>query len=413
MMIGRPHIHSAVLTFSVRAALACVAVVTAIASPAMAQVTTDRPPPVAGAQPTAIERIRVHSSSVEGNLEGNSATRDVIVVLPPSYRADPTRRYPVVYALHGYWIGAENWLQEIHMPQVAEGAFAQGVPEMIVVLPDSKTLHWGSVYSSSVTTGDFENFIARDVVDHIDSHYRTIPQRESRGLVGHSMGGYGATRIGMRHADVFGALYIMSPGGLEARPIQQLDSAAIAALHAISTSEEVAAVEFPARGLLAMSSAWSPNPNNPPLYVDLPFDTEGNLDEAVMRRWTANSPLAMLDQYVPNLRRYAAIGLEIGNQDRTADIEALHARLLEYGIENSLEIYQGDHTNRLGFRFQDHVLPFFGQHLSATVPPLPTSPDVSGDLGSGPYPAVMEVDPTLARHVIYRPADLTAFDGGK
>jgi hypothetical protein len=133
----------------------------------------------------------------------------------------------------------------------------------------------------------------------------------------------------------------------------------------------------------------------------------------VLRRWSANSPLGMLDQYVSSLRRYAAIGLDIGNQDRTADIEKLHARLLEYGIENSLEIYEGDHTNRLGFRFQDHVLPFFGKHLSFEVPPPPTSPEVPGDKGSGPHPAVMEVDPSLSRHVIYRPADLSAFDGGK
>src|SRR5574339_811765 len=89
--------------------------------------------------------------------------------------------------------------------------------EMIVVVPDSKTLHNGSMYSSSATVGDFENYIARDVVAYIDQHYRTIPDRMSRGLVGHSMGGYGATRIGMKHSDVFGSLYIMSPCCLSPR----------------------------------------------------------------------------------------------------------------------------------------------------------------------------------------------------
>ena len=127
------------------------------------------------------------------------------------------RRYPVVYALHGYSIGAEQWSKEIHVPQTIEGAFAQGAREMIVVLPDSKTVHNGSMYSSSITTGDFERFVARDVVSYIDAHYRTIPDRASRGLVGHSMGGYGASRIGMKHADVFGSLYIMSPCCLSPR----------------------------------------------------------------------------------------------------------------------------------------------------------------------------------------------------
>ena len=108
-------------------------------------------------------------------------------------------------------IGAEQWTHEVHVPQTIEGAFAQGAKEMIVVLPDSKTVHNGSMYSSSATTGDFEQFIAHDLVAYIDAHYRTIPNRLSRGLVGHSMGGYEATRIGMKHSDAFGSLYIDEP----------------------------------------------------------------------------------------------------------------------------------------------------------------------------------------------------------
>nr|WP_255550727.1 alpha/beta hydrolase-fold protein [Granulicella sp. dw_53] len=104
--------------------------------------------------------------------------------MPRSYATDKKRHYLVVYALHGYSIGAEQWSKEIHVPQTIEGAFAQGSQEMIVVLPDSKTVHNGSMYSSSVTSGDFEQFIAKDVVAYVDAHYRTIPNRASRGLVG-------------------------------------------------------------------------------------------------------------------------------------------------------------------------------------------------------------------------------------
>ena len=179
--------------------------------PGLAQVQTNVPPVVHGAKPATVERVRVHGTSLEGNLEGDAVDREVIVFLPPSYTREKNRRYPVVYALHGYSIGAEQWSHEIHVPQTIEGAFVRGAREMIVVLPDSKTLHNGSMYSSSVTTGDFERFVSLDVVSYVDTHYRTIPDRRSRGLVGHSMGGYGATRIGMKHPDGFGALYIMSP----------------------------------------------------------------------------------------------------------------------------------------------------------------------------------------------------------
>src|SRR6476469_447455 len=94
-------------------------------------------------------------------------------------------------ATPGRNLGAKQWSHEIQVPQTVEGAFAQGAHEMIVVLPDSKTAHNGSMYSSSVTTGDFETFIAHDVVAYIDSHYRTMADRKSRGLGGHSVGGYG------------------------------------------------------------------------------------------------------------------------------------------------------------------------------------------------------------------------------
>src|SRR3954454_9862618 len=149
-------------------------------APIFGQVQTEVPAAVPGAKPASTERIKIHGAALEGNLEGDAADRDAFVFLPPSYSKDRHRRYPVVYALHGFFIGAEQWSHEIHVPQTIEGAFALGAREMIVVLPDSKALHNGSMYSSSVTTGDFENFIAQDVVAYIDAHYRTLASRESR-----------------------------------------------------------------------------------------------------------------------------------------------------------------------------------------------------------------------------------------
>jgi enterochelin esterase-like enzyme len=171
-----------------------------------AQVQTEVPPVVPGAKPVTVEHIKIHGEALEGNLERDAVDRDVIVFLPPSYYKNKKHRYAVVYALHGFSIGAEQWTHEIHVPQTIEGAFAKGSQEMIVVLPDAKTVYGGSMYSSSVTTGDFERYIAHEVVTYIDAHYRTIPKRMSRGLAGHSMGGYGAARIGMKHPDVFSGL---------------------------------------------------------------------------------------------------------------------------------------------------------------------------------------------------------------
>lgn len=338
----------------------------ALAGPVLAQVKNNVPDVVPGARPDTVEHIKVHGISLEGSLEGDAADRDVLVFLPPSYAIDKARRYPVVYALHGYSVGAEQWSKEIHVPQTIEGAFAKGAKDMIVVLPDSKTVHNGSMYSSSVTTGDFENFVARDLVTYIDSHYRTLPARESRGLVGHSMGGYGASRIGMKHADVFGSLYIMSPCCLSARAAGVFKPEDEAALAAVNTPADSAKLPFFLRAQLASAAAWSPNPKKPPLYLDLPV---GEDQQAVLGKWAANAPLAFLDQYVGNLRRYRAIALDVGDQDglRT-DTGKLHEALDKYGIANTFTVYPGTHTSNVAFRFQDFVMPFFSNSLSFDPP---------------------------------------------
>lgn len=331
-----------------------------LASVARAQVQTEVPPVVAGAKAVAVEHIKIHGQALEGNLEGDAVDRDALVFLPPGY-SKGKHRYPVVYALHGFFIGAEQWAGEIHVPQTIEGAFAQGAREMIVVLPDSRTLHLGSMYSSSVTTGDFENYVARDVVAYVDAHYRTLAARESRGLVGHSMGGYGATRIGMKHADVYGALYVMSPCCLSARGAPDPQQAR--SFEAVKSVEDFSTLHFMARATFASAAAWSPNPAKPPFFSDLPTQ-DGQPVPEVLAKWAANAPLSFLDQYVGNLRRYRAISLDVGDQDGLrGDTRKLHEALDRYGIANSFEEYPGTHTSRVADRFQNRVLPFFSQHL--------------------------------------------------
>lgn len=340
------------------------ALLAALAIPAaLAQVKTELPPVVAGAQPVTVDRIKIHSAAIVGNLEGESADRDVIVFLPPGYDQNKSRRYPVVYALHGFFIGAEEWTHEIHVPQTIEGAFAKGSRPMIVVLPDSKTIYGGSMYSSSVTTGDFERFIAHDLVAYIDAHYRTIVARESRGLVGHSMGGYGAVRIGMQHPDVFGSLYIMSPCCLSSSNMRPMDSATEKAVQGLKSPADSAALPWYTHPQLASAAAWSPNPKRPPLYLDLPLHN-GTARADVLAKWTANEPLFMIDQYIGNLREYRGIAIDVGDQDDLRfDARKLHGILDDYHVYNSFTVYHGTHTSAVAYRFQDHVLPFFSHYL--------------------------------------------------
>ena len=309
-----------------------------------------------------VERIKIHGKALEGNLEGDAVDRDVLVFL-----AAQLSRKKSIAAIRSCMrctdipSARSSGRTRSIVPQTIEGAFAQGAKEMIVVLPDSKTLHNGSMYSSSVTTGDFEQFIAHDVVGYIDAHYRTIPERASRGLVGHSMGGYGATRIGMKHSDVFGSLYIMSPCCLSPRAGANPD--VDKALEAVKKPEDSAKLGFFARASWRRLRPGRPDPKNPPLYLDLPIK-DGQPQPEVLAKWAANSPLVFIDQYIDNLREYHGIPIDVGDQDGLrVDTAKLHDILDQYGIANGFEIYSGTHTSKVADRIQNHVIPFFSQNL--------------------------------------------------
>ena len=213
-----------------------------------------------------VERIQVHGKSLEGNLEGDSPDRYVSVYLPPSYKRQTHRRYPVVYLLHGYMDNDDNWFGAKHVfinaPAAIDAALAAGAREMIFVMPSAHTVYYGSMYSNSITTGDWDDFIAHDLVSYIDAHYRTIPNRMSRGLAGHSMGGYGTIRLGMEHPEVFSSIYWLSACCLAANPWDK-ESPVMIKAESVRSAADLDKADFGTRATIAESAAWSPNPKNP------------------------------------------------------------------------------------------------------------------------------------------------------
>jgi enterochelin esterase-like enzyme len=318
----------------------------------------------------SVERVRVHGKSLENNLSGDPADRDVSIYFPPSYKAEASRRYPVLYFLHGYtdsdaqWFGfTKHW---INLPEILDKAMTGGSSsEMIVVMPNAFTRFQGSMYSTSVTTGDWETFVAQELVAYIDSHYRTIPSLASRGLTGHSMGGYGAMRIGMKHPDVFSSVYLLSPCCMEPRTGGPQNAERMARLEAIQTIEEFEKADFGTKATFASAAAWAPNPNNPPFFLDLPFK-DGKPQPMVAAKQAANAPLAMIDSYIPHLKRLKALAFDAGNEDRgiAAAIKDLDQILNSYKLDHDFEIYEGNHVNRIGERIEAKTLPFFTKHLS-------------------------------------------------
>ena len=313
-----------------------------------------------------LERVKVHGKSLEGNLMKESPSPDVSIYLPPSYAKERSRRYPVVYLLHGYtnsdlgYFGPEG--RQLHL--IAERVFGAGTAkEMILVMPNCMNAYGGCMYSNSVTAGDWEGYIAEDLVGYVDGHYRTLATRASRGLAGHSMGGYGTLRIAMKRPDVFSAIYALSSCCLNEGTVRPPRDSAPSPAESIKSVEE-AKGNRAAQGTLARAAAWAPNPANPPLYLDLPTKG-GQVQPDVAVKWAANSPVAMLDQYVGNLKKYKAIALDIGLADTLiASNKVFVERLVRYGLPHTFDTYEGDHGNRIPQRLEEKVLPFFSQQLS-------------------------------------------------
>src|SRR5690606_12005774 len=121
------------------------------------------------------------------------------------------------------------------------------------------------------------------------------------------------------------------------------------------------------RGVLvgfASAAAWSPNPDNPPFYVDLPTKNGAVVPE-VAARYGAASPIAMASQYAPNLRKYKAVVIDVGRDDTLLQsIQQFDARLKQLRVPHEFSVRDGDHGSHVVSQFETKMLPFFSQHLT-------------------------------------------------
>ena len=310
----------------------------------------------------------VLNSKALQNTGGEDPNRKVSVYLPPNYDAS-TQRYPVIYYLHGF-MGKDNIFPQMQKI-LDEGIARQKIKPFIFVQADQYTLYEGSFYSNSSLTGNWDEFESKELVEYVDKNFRTLPNRESRGIAGHSMGGYGAFKIGMLHPEVFSSIYALSPGLLAMVKEFGPNSTSFKEVQNVKTQEDLKKTYYP-KVLVAVGRAWSPNPNKPPFFCDFPFSYEGDkmiVNQAVLEKWEANMPVYMVDKYADNLRKMTAIKLDWGRNDSPrfpVQIGMLSQRLENLGINHFAEEYIGDHGNKIWTmdgRVLNDLLPFFNDYL--------------------------------------------------
>lgn len=332
--------------------------------------------PASGQFGGVIHRDVVPAPSLRHNLLGESSVRPMSVYLPPSYSTSPHRRYPVLYFLHGFDAddraiikgGYQNLNIRISMDSLIHLGRAK---EMIVVMPSARNAYNGSFYANSPVTGNWEDFVARDLVRYIDRKYRTIRDRTARGITGHSMGGFGALYVAMRHPDRFSAVYALSAYGLgfDVAPTDPAYRRIWQTVLSLPSRDALSRAGFHAQLMVARAAARSPNRLNPPFYVDLPYryvDDSLVSVSLVTARWRT-TPLSMAPSYVRSLRRLR-IAFDAGAQDGFPDIPAraqgLDSVLTALEVPHEFELYEGTHGSRIRERIEKKVIPFFSRNLA-------------------------------------------------
>lgn len=329
-----------------------------------------------------VQTVSLTSPSLEGNALGDPHVRQLRVYLPPSYDAQTSRHYPVAYFLHAFMGSGGGWshasVYGTPMPERLDRVIARGsAPEMIGVFIDAETKMGGTQYVNSPAIGNYRDYVVKDVVPFVDAHYRTIPAAESRAVLGHSSGGYGAMVMARHHFDVFG--HVVSHSGdsaFEYCYLHDFPKAAGAFLksggHEAWFNEFLRRVaetkmrgdDHPVLNTLAMAASYSPSEGSP-LGTELPFDAAtGRLRPSVWERWLAEDPVRFVPQNLASLGRLQSLFIDCGTRDE-ANLQwgtrMIAETLQKAGIEHLHEEFEDGHSG-VSYRFE-RSLSYVGPRL--------------------------------------------------
>ena len=322
--------------------------------------------------------LTVHSIALEGNILGESPNRNVTVYLPFGYDDSDERRYPVLYLLHGY--NADYYLWTVgrfflgkgwSITSVADSLIEAGeIEPMIIVMPSVLTKYGGSWYVNSEIMGNWDDFIAIDLVHEIDATFKTIDNSTSRGIAGHSMGAFGAVWLGMEHPDVFGSVYGMSTSRLdfETDMLKDLEKSMLEA-SLITDPDLFRTLGFSTQLAISLGAAFSPDPLNLPFFVDLPIVYENGknkLLDDVWQKWLNYS--VATDEYLTGYEERKGkqlLSFDIGSADKWLESnKSFSSELSRRNIDHNFQVYDGDHLNKISYRLTNIVMPFFSESFS-------------------------------------------------
>ncbi|MGD9563483.1 MAG: alpha/beta hydrolase [Pyrinomonadaceae bacterium] len=310
----------------------------------------------------SVVRLRNESLVLKDNPLGDPHVRDIFVYLPPGYLASE-ERYPSVYCLTGFTGRGKMLLNDNPFsPNLAERMdkliAAGSIRPMIVVMPNCFTWFGGSQYINSTATGRYEDYLSHEIVAAIDENFRTIPDRNTRAVMGKSSGGYGSLIMGLRHADVFGL--VCSTAGDSyfeycypmdfAKAFRMIKGDPIGFMRKLWSSEKQGRDDHAALNTIGMAACYSPDGES----FDMPFDLgTGEVRQDVWARWLEHDPVRLVEKHASDLKTLKLLYIDAGSRDEFAlDIGAkiLSRKLSEHGIDHMHEEFDDGHFH-ISYRY--------------------------------------------------------------
>jgi S-formylglutathione hydrolase FrmB len=323
------------------------------------------------------------SAVLEGNPLGDPHERPLWVYLPPGYDDDPDRRFPSVYVIQGLTGQLDMWRNRSpfrrNFPELADDLFARGeAPPVVVVWVDCWTSLGGSQFLDSPGTGKYLTYLCDEIVPWVDERYRTIADREHRGIQGKSSGGYGAMVVPMLRPDLWGGLATHAGDALfEMCYLPEFRDSVRALRDEYDGSFDNFWKDFRSRPALSkdgdghllndwcMAACYSADDDG---TVNLPYDpATGRLVPAVWDRWLEFDPVRMVAGHADVLRSMRAIYIDAGKKDEyflDLGAEAFRRELEAIGVTNySFELFDATH---MGIEYRYPLsLRYLAERLSA------------------------------------------------
>jgi len=329
-----------------------------------------------------LDELEIASEALRGNALGDPNVRPLWVYTPPGYDDEPERRYPCVYVIQGLTGQLDMWRNREpfrpNYPENVDSLFASSeVPPTLVAFVDAWTSLGGSQFLNSPGTGRYQDYLCDEIVTFVDDRYRTIPDRDHRGIQGKSSGGYGALVTPMLRPDVFSALASHAGDSLfESCYLPEFREAVRTLRKDYGGSFDRFWDEFRARPAFSkkeddvlldvwcMAACYSTDDDG---TVRLPFEVStGAMVDDVWRRWLDKDPVRMIPRHADELRSMRAIWVDAGTRDEwflDNGAVAVSKELEALGVEHTLELFDAGHMG-ISYRYP-RSLAFLSTALSS------------------------------------------------